>query len=188
MRVLHTADWHVGKTLRGMSRLEEHRAVLDELAGIARQEQVDLVVVAGDVFESSSPSADAKAVAYQGLLQLRESGAHVVVVAGNHDHPAEFDAVRPLFAELGIVVVGGVRRPGEGGVISVASRDGNERAKVSLLPFVSQRNAVRADQLLELDAHELAGHYADRVERVVRALVTPFEPDAINVLVAHLTV
>ena len=60
MRVLHTSDWHVGKTIRGRSRADEHEAVLGEIVGIADAEAVDLVLVAGDLFDSAAPAPDAE--------------------------------------------------------------------------------------------------------------------------------
>ena len=85
MRVVHTSDWHVGKLLRGASRIDEHRAVLGEIAEIADRERADLVLVVGDLYETAAPPPEATAVVYDALLALRETGAHVVVVGGNHD-------------------------------------------------------------------------------------------------------
>ena len=79
MKVLHTSDWHVGKLLRGRSRIAEHRAVLGEVAEIAQREKVDLVLVVGDLFETPAPPPEATAVVFDALLALRETGAHVVV-------------------------------------------------------------------------------------------------------------
>jgi len=100
VRILHTSDWHVGKTIRGEPRLAEHVAVLAEIAETAAAEAVDLIVVAGDLYESAAPSAEAEAVVTQGLLALR-TVAPVVAIAGNHDNPARFEAVRPLAAAAG---------------------------------------------------------------------------------------
>ncbi|MGZ4713882.1 MAG: metallophosphoesterase family protein, partial [Acidimicrobiia bacterium] len=101
MRILHTSDWHVGKGMRGQSRLDEHVAVLAEIAEIAAREAVDLVVVAGDLYESASPTADADKVVFDALLGLR-AVAPVVVIAGNHDNGARFEAIRPVFDRMGI--------------------------------------------------------------------------------------
>jgi len=185
MRLLHTGDWHVGKVLKGVSRLDEHRAVLAELVQLAERERVDVVLVAGDVFESAAPTADAQQLAWATLLALRDTGAHVVAIAGNHDSAEGFDAVSPVFAAAGITVVGRLRRTDAGGVVDVHSRDGVERAQVALVPFVSQRGAVRAAQLLELDAAEMAQEYAARVQGVVTALTSLFAPDTVNVVLAH---
>ncbi|HJT37585.1 MAG TPA: exonuclease subunit SbcD, partial [Actinomycetota bacterium] len=65
MKLLHTSDWHVGKTLRGRDRSDEHRAVLEEITGIARDHSVDLVIVAGDLFESAAPTPDAERIVYR---------------------------------------------------------------------------------------------------------------------------
>src|SRR6516164_6586328 len=106
MRVLHTSDWHVGKLLRGASRIAEHRAVLGEIAEIADRERADLVLVVGDIFESAAPPPEAVAVVWDALLALRETGARVVVVGGNHDQQPSLDAVAPVFARLSITVLG----------------------------------------------------------------------------------
>jgi len=111
MRLLHTSDWHVGKTIRGLSRLDEHRLVLREIATLAKERSVDLVLVAGDLYESAAPSAEAEQIVLRALLDLHDTGAKVVVIAGNRDNPGRFEAIRPLMGELGITVLGHVARP-----------------------------------------------------------------------------
>lgn len=185
MKILHTADWHVGKTLKGRSRLEEHRRVLAEIAGVATREAVDLIVVAGDVYESAAPAPDAQAVALNALLALRDTGAKVVVIAGNHDNAHQFDALAPLMVELGITMLGLPARPDAGGVIEVPAREGGERACVALLPFCSQRYVVRATEMLGGDAARNAGDYAARMQALMHALSGDFTADTVNVVVAH---
>ena len=94
--VLHTSDWHVGKAIRGHSRADEHRAVLAEIAGVAAEHTVDLVVVAGDLFETSAPTPESESIVYRALLDLAATGAEVVVVSGNHDNAHRLRAVAPL--------------------------------------------------------------------------------------------
>ena len=77
MRLLHTSDWHVGKSIRGASRADEHRAVLGEIASIAQSEDVNLVIVAGDLFDSASPSPESEEIVYQALLELAASGVQI---------------------------------------------------------------------------------------------------------------
>jgi exonuclease SbcD len=137
MRILHTSDWHVGKTIRGQSRLDEHHRVLAEVTEIARDRAVDLVLVAGDLYESAAPSADAEQAVLQALLDLHDTGAKVVVIAGNHDNPGRFEAIRPVMRELGITVLGHVARPEAGGVMEHTTATG-EKAHLALLPFCSQ--------------------------------------------------
>ena len=103
VKILHTSDWHVGRRIRGRDRSEEHRAVLAELIEIAVSNQVDLTVVAGDLFDASSPTALSEEIVWRALLDLAEVSP-VVVVAGNHDGAARLDAVAPLL-EMGRVTV-----------------------------------------------------------------------------------
>ena len=87
MRILHTADWHVGRRLGRHDRAAETAAALEEVARIATEHEVDLVLVAGDVFDRPIPPVDALALGLAGLLRLAE-GRPVVAVAGNHDSPS----------------------------------------------------------------------------------------------------
>ena len=184
MRILHTSDWHVGKTIRGASRLDEHRRVLGEIAQVAKDRTVDLVLVAGDLYESAAPSAEAEQVVLRALLDLHDTGAKVVVVAGNHDNPGRFEAIRPLMGELGITVLGHVARPEAGGVIEHTTPAG-ERAHLALLPFCSQRYAVRAAELMSQEGFENVGLYAEKLRGILQALTADFGGDAVNLVVAH---
>jgi exonuclease SbcD len=184
VRILHTSDWHVGKTIRGQSRLDEHRRVLAEITGVARDRAVDLVIVAGDLYESAAPSADAERLVLAALLDLHATGAKVVVVAGNHDNPGRFEAIRPVMAELGITVHGHVARPEDGGVLEHTTAAG-ERAHLALLPFCSQRYSIRAAELMSQEAYENIGLYAERLRKIVAALTADFGGTAVNLVVAH---
>ena len=185
MKLLHTSDWHVGKTLRGQSRLEEQRAVLAEIVEIANIERVDVALVAGDLYETSMPSPDAQKLALQSLLDLKATGAHVVVIAGNHDNPWVFEALRPLAAAADITMLGLPVSPDEGGVVSLESSSG-EPVRIALLPFCSQRGIVRAADLLVGDAAQHGGQYAQRVGMVLHRLMEGFDPEAaVNVVAAH---
>jgi exonuclease SbcD len=184
MKILHTSDWHVGKTIRGESRLDEQRAVLGEITQVARDEQVDLVLVAGDLYESAAPAPAAEALVLRTLLDLHDTGAKLVVIAGNHDNAARFEAVRPLFGELGITVLGQVVAAEHGGVVEHTTAAG-EPARLALLPFLSQRYAVRAAQLMAADINENVGEYAKQVRQILAALTAGFGTDAVNVVLAH---
>ncbi|MGI9604964.1 MAG: metallophosphoesterase family protein, partial [Acidimicrobiales bacterium] len=183
MRLLHTSDWHVGKTIRGRSRADEHVAVLSEIADLVTEHSVDIVVVAGDLFETASPAPEAERIVWGALLDLAERAEHVVVISGNHDNARRLDAVRPLFERVSVVVQTEPARPDEGGVQSLEI-DG-VRIRVALLPFVSQRRIVRAGELMSGAAFEHAAAYADRVRAVIAALSADFQPDDVNVVVGH---
>ena len=183
VRVLHTSDWHIGKTIRGLSRADEHRAALAEVAEIARDQQVDVVLVAGDLFETAAPTAESETIAWQALLELAESAGHVVAIAGNHDNPRRLEALRDL-ARLGnIHIVAEPRRPDDGGVISLTI--GDQLVNIAALPFVSKRGIVRADQLMHDEAYEHAGLYAERVQSILTALDDACDDDALRIVMAH---
>jgi len=186
MKFLHTSDWHVGKTLKGRDRLDEQRAVLAEIASIAEQHQVDAVLVAGDVYESAAPSAAAQQLVIQTLLRLRRAGAEVIVIAGNHDHGATFEAYRPLMGEVGITLVGQVRPPDRGGVVTFRARSG-EDVQVAVLPFLTQRYAVRAAEIVTQTPSENVRAYDEMVRQIVDALTSGFGPGTVNLLMSHLT-
>ena len=186
MRVLHTSDWHVGKAIRGRSRAGEHRAVLAEIAGVAEREDVDLVIVAGDLFDTAAPTPESERIVYRALLDLATGGRPVVVVAGNHDSAPRLAAVAPLSQASGITVASAIRPPGDGGVLEIAA--GRETAQVALLPFPSQRYVVTADVLLAGDAADAHAAYADRVVNILRVLTAGFRADTVNLVAAHLMV
>jgi DNA repair protein SbcD/Mre11 len=186
MRILHTADWHVGRTIRGRSRANEHQAVLREIAEIAARESVDLVLVAGDQFDTAAPGPDAERIVYRALLDLVDTGAQVVLVAGNHDNPGRLAAVAPLLETSRVHCGARLARPEGGGVVDVQA--GGEVARIALVPFLSQRGIVRADDLLALDADQHGQRYEARCRQIIARLCAAFAPDTVNLLVAHLMV
>ncbi len=185
MKILHTSDWHVGKVLKGRDRFDEHEAVLRSLTGIARTENVDLVLIAGDLFETPTPSPKAQGLVMRALLALREDGRQVVAIAGNHDNASLLDSVyRPALAELGLHVLGTPKSPEGGGTLNISARTG-EHATVAALPFLNQRYAVRAAELLLHEQSEHALDYARRMTEIVKLLTGPFTPDTVNIVMAH---
>jgi DNA repair protein SbcD/Mre11 len=107
MRILHTADWHLGKRLERFERLEEQRAVLDEICAIADREEVDAIIVAGDLFDTFNPPTDAVELFYMRLRQLTKGGQRpVIAIAGNHDSPDRIEAPDPLARACGIFFAG----------------------------------------------------------------------------------
>jgi exonuclease SbcD len=183
-RVLHTSDWHVGKAMRGRSRADEHRAVLAEIAAIAAAEEVDVVAVAGDLFETAAPSPEAEQIVYRALLDLAATDATVVVVAGNHDNAGRLRAVAPLLESNQVHVASAAIRPDAGGVLTLDLRSG-ERLGLALLPFVSQRGIVRVDALMDDAAYEHKQAYSDRLGRLVGLLCAALPGDVPTLMVAH---
>ena len=187
MRVLHTSDWHVGRTVRGRSRDDEHRAALQEITGIVRDEGVELVLIAGDIFDHQSPTAAAEQIVYESLLALVKAGAQVVMIAGNHDNAERLEAVRP-FLEIGGVHAGGrLKRPNEGGCLTIRSR-ADEVAQIALLPWPSRSKIVTADDLMARDREDHQAKYKDRCRDILQWLCAGFEDGATHLAMAHLVI
>lgn len=107
MKLLHTSDWHLGKRLEDFSRIEEQQAVLQEICEIAEREQVNAIIVAGDLFDTFNPPTEAVDLFYKTLKRLSKSGRRpVIAIAGNHDSPDRIEAPDPLARECGIIFAG----------------------------------------------------------------------------------
>lgn len=143
IRILHTADWHLGQTLMGWNREHEHEIALAALVEIAVAREVDAVIVAGDVFDSQNPSAKSEALFFRTLVELRRRlpRLSVIVTAGNHDPAGRIDAPRPVLGALGIHAVGTVGRV-DGAIdldrhlIALADASGAISAHVLVLPYL----------------------------------------------------
>ncbi len=105
MRILHTSDWHIGRTFHGHATLDALRDVLGALVAIVREREVDAVLVAGDVFDSATPSGEAFGVLSTALRDLRDAGARVILTSGNHDSPARLGFQSEWAALAGIHVI-----------------------------------------------------------------------------------
>lgn len=169
IRLLHTADWHLGQTLMGWSREEEHARALASLVDIAEARAIDALIVAGDVFDTQNPSERAEALLFRTLVELRRRLPRiaVVIVAGNHDPAGRIEAPRPLLAELGVHVVGRVRRRDEAfdldrHLVSLAPADGGPTVHVLALPHLGPASLPPFDR-----RGEAAG---SPIVRAVRAL------------------
>jgi DNA repair protein SbcD/Mre11 len=187
VKFLHTSDWHIGRTIRGQSRLAEHEGALQQVLAHAREHSVDCLIVAGDVFDTSAPAPESEALAYRFFGELFGAGIPAVVIAGNHDHPKRLDAVAPLLGSLRIQARGVARGPADGALIDVQSRDGREKATVAALPWLNERDVVDFAQLQEEVGAPLL-QYSERVRAALRGLASHFDPSAVSVSVAHLLV
>jgi exonuclease SbcD len=184
MRFLHTGDWHVGKMLKGRDRLDEQADVLAEIMDIARREQIDALLLGGDVFDSFAPSPEAERLVYATLAEYCGAGIPVVLIGGNHDHPRRLAALRELLDPLKIYVRAEPCSPDAGGVIRLPSRDGREVAHIAVLPFVQEPRIVDACRLFDPE-EQWYEVYADRVAQMMESLAHWFRADTVNILMAH---
>lgn len=140
MKILHTSDWHIGRTLYGRKRYEEFEAFLDWLAETMRDNEIDALLVAGDVFDTSAPSNRAQELYYRFLCRVAASSCrHVVVVAGNHDSPSFLDAPKELLKVLDVHVVGSASDPRDE-VLVLRDAQGAPELIVCAVPYLRDRD------------------------------------------------
>ncbi|TBV05924.1 exonuclease subunit SbcD [Phytopseudomonas dryadis] len=165
MRLLHTSDWHLGQHFMGKTRQAEHQAFCAWLIEQVRQQQVDLVLIAGDVFDTGSPPSYAREQYNHFVVALRDSGCQLVVLGGNHDSVAMLGESRTLLAQLGTRVVPGVRERLDEQLLVLADAAGQPAALLCAIPFIRPRDVLRseagqsaADKQLSLQ-QAIHGHY-----------------------------
>ena len=179
MRVLHTADWHLGQHfLTGQERSTEQQAFLDWLLLTVQAQAIDTLVIAGDIFDTQSPSYTAQEQYYTFLVRMQATGCRdIVVVGGNHDSPTMLNASRQLLRQLRIHVVGGVPAAPAEQVLHLAGPDGRPGLVVCAVPFLRDRDIRLAvagespdDRQIRI-RQSIAGHYAALADMdVVRRL------------------
>ena len=141
MRVLHTSDWHIGRTLYGRKRYEEFEAFLTWLAETIQQNEIDALLVAGDVFDTSAPSNRAQELYYRFLCRVAASSCrHIVVVAGNHDSPSFLNAPKELLKALDVHVVGSSTESPEDEVLVLRNDQDAPELIVCAVPYLRDRD------------------------------------------------
>lgn len=141
MKILHTSDWHIGRTLYGRKRYAEHEAFLNWLAGLVEDEGVDVLLVAGDVFDTSTPSNHAQGLYYRFLCRVAGAPGHaVIVIAGNHDSPSFLNAPRELLKSLHVHVVGCACASPADEVVVLSGPDHEPRLIVCAVPYLRDRD------------------------------------------------
>ena len=164
-RLLHTSDWHLGRPLYGRRRYGEYAAFLDWLAETVAREEVDVLAVAGDIFDSSSPAPRAQALYYRFLARLAggDRRVRILVIAGNHDSPALLEAPGDLLAALDIHVAGAFNP--EGRLVTLRDEAGTPRLLAALVPYPRERDLRESEPGEGLEDKErklleaLAGHF-----------------------------
>ena len=163
MRFLHTSDWHLGQTLHHFERGYEHQCFLDWLLDTISAEQVDALLIAGDIFDNANPSAASQKQFYRFLRQAknRAPDLNIVIIAGNHDSPGRLEAPGPLLQALDIAVVGHIARDANGEidlerlVAPLTDRNGNIAAWCLAIPFLRPGDVPRIDPEAEAAGADL---------------------------------
>lgn len=165
MRLLHTSDWHLGQHFMGKTRQAEHQAFCTWLIEQVREHDVQVVLVAGDIFDTGSPPSYAREQYNHFVVALRDTGCQLVVLGGNHDSVAMLGESRTLLAQLGTRVIPGVGVDLEDQLLVLAGADGQPAALLCAIPFIRPRDVLRseagqsaADKQLSLQ-QAIHGHY-----------------------------
>jgi len=141
MKILHTSDWHLGRSLYGRKRYEEFTAFLDWLAGIIVDEKIDALLVAGDIFDNATPGNRAQELYYRFLCRVAGSCCrHIIITGGNHDSPSFLNAPRELLKALNVHVVGAVTGDLRDEVILLRDGKGDPEAVVCAVPYLRDRD------------------------------------------------
>ena len=189
MKFLHTSDWHVGRTIRNRSRIDEHREVFTEIIDIAKQEQVDAVLVTGDIFHERRPSLEAQELVAETLAELARQHIPSVLIPGNHDDPSLLRALKPLGTLVQAHIVPEVVEDLSSLIVPIPARTGGEVALVGCLPYLHPHLVLNTAEGLGMTEEGRMSAYQGKVQDFFRALVEGMrrkDPGAVSIILAHL--
>ena len=147
MKLIHTSDWHIGRALYNRKRYDEFEAFLNWLADTVERENIDVLLVAGDVFDNTTPSNRAQELYYRFLCRVAASAhRHVVIIAGNHDSPSFLDAPRQLLKFLNVHVVGCISSDQSDELIVISDSEGEAQLMVCAIPYLRDRDIRTAEE------------------------------------------
>lgn len=199
MRFIHTSDWHLGKNLEGHSRLAEQEKFCKDFIDLVNENDIDMVIIAGDIYDTSNPPAQAEKLFYKTVSELSQNGKRcVLIIAGNHDNPERLSAASPLAHEQGIIILGmpnSYTEPykyngfeivfSEEGVVELKIKD--ESVVISTLPYPSEK---RLNEVLvkSTDDKDKQQTYTEKIGEIFKITTKKFKEDTINIAVSHLFV
>jgi DNA repair protein SbcD/Mre11 len=201
MRFIHTSDWHLGKNLDGVknSRLDEQEKFIDEFVNIVEENDIDLVIIAGDIYDNGNPPARAEKLFYNALKRISKGGERaVLVIAGNHDNPERLVAASPLAYEHGVIMLGTPKSVLEKGVYGsfevLDCEEGyielnikGEKVVIITLPYPSEK---RLAEIFIEDSEDESRRksYSEKIGELFDKLSQKYREDTINIAVSHLFV
>ncbi|WP_159564171.1 exonuclease subunit SbcD [Budvicia diplopodorum] len=168
MRIIHTSDWHLGQYFFTKSRAAEHQAFLSWLTLQVEQHQVDAIIVAGDIFDTTSPPSYARELYNQFIVRLQKTGCQLVILGGNHDSVATLNESRELLTYLNTQVIASVLEQPQRQVIVLNNRQGEPAAILCAIPFIRTRDIVtsQAGQSVSEKHHALQQAIADHYQQI----------------------
>ena len=145
MRILHTSDWHLGQHFMGKSRESEHQAFLDWLIELVKEQHIDALIIAGDIFDTGTPPSYARRLYSRFIVSLQNTPCQqLVVIGGNHDSVATLNESKELLACLNTFVVGGVSKESQDQVLVLKNSQGDPGAVICAIPFVRPRDVLES--------------------------------------------
>ncbi|KEJ01644.1 exonuclease SbcCD subunit D [Clostridium botulinum] len=201
MRILHTSDWHLGKNLEGFSRMDEQERFIEDFINIVDKNNIDMVIIAGDIYDNGNPPARAEKMFYDCIKKVSNKGERLVlIIAGNHDNPERLVAASSLAYDEGIILMGTPKTivpKGKYGNFKVINSDlgcleievKEEKAVIISLPYPSEK---RLNEILskEMDNDEdRRKTYSERIGDIFSNLQEKYYKDnTVNLAISHIFV
>lgn len=167
MKILHTSDWHIGSTLYGRKRYDESERFLQWLVETIKNQSIEALLVAGDIFDTSTPSNTAQELYYRFLNEVSKTTCrHVIVTGGNHDSPSFLDAPKALLKAFNVYVVGSAAEREEDEVLVLKDAYNNPEVIVCAVPFLRDRDVRQSSE---------GESYRDKENRLVEGIVSHYQ-------------
>lgn len=199
MKILHTSDWHLGKYLDKYSRIEEQEKFIDELENICNIEKIDLIVIAGDIYDTTNPPILAEKLFFNAMKRLSLNGKRpIVIVSGNHDSASKLVSPSPLAYEFGIIIQGTlntvatvgkyktfeITKSGEG-FFEIKIND--EKAVFLTVPYITEKS-INEVIFKSDEESDMQKDFSDKIKDIFNDLSKNYKDDTINIIVTHLFV
>ena len=185
MKILHTADWHIGKKLKGIDRIQEYEDVLEEIINIAITESVDCIIISGDIFDSYTPSTDAEKLFWNIIVKIRKNNIELILLAGNHDSPKKIEAMQPSLEKHGVQVYARFDDNDLAKNIATIEKN-NEKLQIAVIPWINESFLTKnLETFLETSKQEQGKQYGIILETIYRDIIELLDKDAIHILATH---
>lgn len=198
MKILHTSDWHLGKNLEQYSRLEEQEKFLEELDIIVKNKKIDILLIAGDIYDTANPQAKAEQLFYKYIEKINDNGkVPIIIISGNHDSSERLVASNPILNKKGIFIFGKFEEKMElikndyfeivnsfEGGFKIKIKKNDEIATIVNIPFPTEKNL---NEIIEYKKEsEYQKQYSDKVIELFEKLSENFSEDTINIAMSHI--
>ncbi|MEG0250085.1 MAG: exonuclease subunit SbcD [Peptostreptococcus sp.] len=199
MRIIHSSDWHLGKNLEGISRIEEQEEFCEDFIELVEKEKADMVIIAGDIYDTYNPPAIAESLFYNTIEKLSDGGKRCVyIIAGNHDNPDRLESVKPLVSTKGIIILGYPLSKANVGKFKgfeiLEAKEGFTKIKIKDevinvigVPYPSEKRLNDAIDNFE-NIEDMQESYSQKLGDIFESLEKNYRDDEINIAVSHLFV